>query len=57
MLPLPETNKKPLPETLLDVDERYRAGRSKSKKSTAGGIDNLSYKNDVKSNAKIDTEC
>lgn len=56
MLPLPETNKKPLPETLLDVDERYREGRIKSKKYKAGGIDNLSYKYDVKSSSKTDTE-
>ncbi|XP_050703250.1 solute carrier family 22 member 6-like [Eriocheir sinensis] len=56
VLPLPETNKKPLPETLQDVDERYWEDRIKSKKSKAGGIDNLSYKHDVKSRDKIDTE-
>lgn len=49
---LPETNKKPLPETLLDVDIRYREGKRKSKPS---GIDNLAYKHDTNSNGTVST--
>lgn len=47
---LPETNKRPLPETIQDVDDRWRASKIKSKSKRAG-IENLAYKHDVEHEA------
>ncbi|XP_045132295.1 solute carrier family 22 member 20-like [Portunus trituberculatus] len=42
---LPETRKKPLPENLQDVDNRWREGKFKNK-SKAAGVENLAYTHD-----------